>query len=82
MTTTELITWHAVASGVLPDADMTVMVETIGCEEPVWLGCLDGEQWRDVDGMPIEVLAWADLPLGTRGIAAAPPRVPAIAEPA
>ncbi len=59
----EVITWHAVAES-LPDADITVLVRTRGSEEPVWLGYLDGEQWRDVEGLEIEVTHWAELPLG------------------
>lgn len=59
----ELITWHDVGEQ-LPDADITVLVRTHGCEEPVWLGYLDGEVWRDVDGLEITVLRWADMPLG------------------
>lgn len=60
---TETITWHTPAER-LPDADLTVIVRTVDCEEPVWLGALDGDQWRDVDGMPITVVRWADLPKG------------------
>jgi hypothetical protein len=68
---TETITWYAPAER-LPDADLTVLVETRGCEEPIWLGALDGEQWRDVEGMPIEVVRWADMPRGSAGVPGTP----------
>lgn len=70
--TTETITWHPVESG-LPDADMTVLVETIGCDEPVWLGSWDGERWRDTSGDAMGVRAWADMPAGSAMLQAAPP---------
>lgn len=63
MMLTETITWHPVAEG-LPDDGIAVLVATKNCEEPVWLGFLDGEQWRDVDATAIEVTHWADIPKG------------------
>lgn len=61
----ETLTWHPVAQE-LPDADLTVLVNTRGCEEPVWLGFLDGETWRDTDGAEIDVTHWADMPKGAQ----------------
>ena len=46
----------------LPDADTTVMIRTINASEPVWLGYHDGERWMAVEGNPVEVEAWTDLP--------------------
>lgn len=60
---TETIHWHE-ATEQLPDADLTVLVRTEGCAEPVWLGYHDGEAWRDTEGAEIAVLRWADLPAG------------------
>jgi hypothetical protein len=41
--------WIRVADE-LPDADETVLVYCPQSIEPVWLGFLDGEDWRDVSG--------------------------------
>jgi hypothetical protein len=60
---TETIKWTPVAEA-LPDADLTVLIATLGCEEPTWLGYLDGEQWRDIDGSAVEVTHWAELMQG------------------
>ena len=60
---TELLTWHA-PSERLPDADLTVIVRMRGAEEPVWLGYWSGEEWRDLDGFPVDVVRWADMPQG------------------
>ncbi len=46
----------------LPDSDMTVVVNTPNSSEPVWLGFHDGECWRNVEGFPITVTAWAEMP--------------------
>ena len=46
----------------LPDSDMTVVVNTPHSSEPVWLGFYDGECWRNVEGFPITVTAWAEMP--------------------
>lgn len=59
------IDWrNAVAE--LPDADATVLVSVPEADEPVWLGWLDGDVWRYVDGseIPVPVKAWAELPGG------------------
>lgn len=44
-----------------PDADLAVLLDYDG---EVWPGIYDGEQWRDLTGMPIvaQVLNWADFP--------------------
>lgn len=60
---TESLTWWTPDER-MPDAELTVLVETEGCEEPVWLGFHDGECWRDTDGMQIGVKRWADMPKG------------------
>lgn len=59
-------TWIKVKES-LPDADLVVLVSVQGASEPVWLGYLDGEDWRYVDGTLIEsdgitVVGWSDLP--------------------
>lgn len=60
----DILDWHEVADGDFPDADLTVIVRTRGCEEPVWLGFWDGEEWRDSEGQPIDVIRWTDMPKG------------------
>lgn len=47
-----------------PDADMTVLISISdpAANEPVWLGYLDGDQWRTVEGEAVEVIAWQLLP--------------------
>lgn len=61
----ETITWHELHER-LPDADLTVLIEAEDVDgDPVTQGYLDGEQWRLVDGMPIDkVLRWAEMPKG------------------
>ena len=65
--TTETITW--ITDGSVPDADMTVLAEIEGadCTE-VWPAYYDGETWVDATGWPMRsrVIAWADMPAGTR----------------
>jgi hypothetical protein len=65
---TELVTWTRVDDG-RPDADQTVQISLDETHsEPTWFGHWDGEQWRDVAGMPITgVLAWAPMLEGLRG---------------
>lgn len=46
----------------LPDADRTVLVNCPHETEPVWLGFLDENTWRSVEGDKIEVTHWMDLP--------------------
>ena len=45
----------------LPDADLTVLITVADAAEPAWLGYLDGETWRDVDGMPVVVTHWSAM---------------------
>lgn len=46
----------------LPDADRTVLITTIDDDEPVWIGWLDGDSWRDTLGGKVKVSAWAEFP--------------------
>lgn len=58
----ELIEWHRVEN--LPDSDTTVLI-IAGGDTEVWLGYLDGDQWRDADGFRIDnVIYWAHVPSG------------------
>lgn len=64
-------TWTKVKEG-LPDADLVVLVSVQGTSEPVWLGYLDGEDWRYVESTLIEVngakvIGWSDLPAPMEG---------------
>lgn len=45
-----------------PDADRTVIVHCPKESEPCWLGYLDSDGWRSVEGMPIKVKHWQELP--------------------
>ncbi len=47
----------------LPDAETTVLVCIRNADEPVWLGYYNGEEWKDVEGMAIDVTHWAEMPL-------------------
>lgn len=61
----EVIVWHEVANGDLPDADMTVLVRMRDVDaEPVWLGYWTGEVWREASGLEVDVVRWADMPVG------------------
>jgi hypothetical protein len=68
---TETIEWFAVTDK-LPDADITVLVNAPGADEPVWLGWYDGVFWfavtgdgyGDEDEIAAEVTAWAHIPRG------------------
>lgn len=53
--------WIAVADEI-PDSDITVLVYAPAQTDPVWLGYHDGDVWLSVDGTPIDVTHWADLP--------------------
>lgn len=46
----------------LPDSDTTVVINVSDSSEPVWLGFYDGECWRNVEGFPVTVAAWAEMP--------------------
>lgn len=63
---TESLTWYDLLER-LPDDGSTVLVKidpSTPHSEPVWLGYLDGDQWREVSGEPITVIRWADVPEG------------------
>lgn len=65
MTTfTEILTWKPVVEP--PDSDTTVHLYDPAASEPVWLGYLDGDVWRYVDGMPATPTHWSDVPKGPR----------------
>jgi hypothetical protein len=59
---TQSLTWHPVATP--PDSDTTVLLFDPAASEPVWLGYLDGDDWRFVDGMPAAPTHWTDIPKG------------------
>ena len=50
------------ADHALPDSDTTVVINVLDSAEPVWLGFYDGECWRNVEGFPVTVAAWSDMP--------------------
>jgi len=58
-------TWIPITQS-LPDSDQTVIVYCPESNEPIWLGYLDGDAWRDIDAMPIAhqapVTHWMPLP--------------------
>lgn len=57
----EIVVWTLVGEG-LPDADLTVNIMlSEDSDEPIWLGYLDDDQWRDIEGMPVDVVAWAPM---------------------
>lgn len=61
----EMIGWFK-AEETLPDSDTTVLV-IIGGDTEIWIGYLDGEQWRDADGFKLDnVLFWAHMPEGPK----------------
>ena len=63
----ETITWYR-TSELAPDDETTVLINIEGGSEPVWVGYLEGGQWRDVDSTYIvgAVTAWAYLPGGVK----------------
>lgn len=61
---TETLTWYDLPER-LPDDDRTVVYEAPDSDEPIWLGYLDGDQWRSAEGVEIEgVVRWAEMPRG------------------
>jgi hypothetical protein len=60
--TIEAITWKPIAEK--PDSDLSILLFDPAASEPVWLGYLDGDTWRFVDGMPAAPTHWAALPKG------------------
>ncbi len=74
---TESITWHNPADS-LPDDDMCVLIEVHHFEAGDWAYCeilaatKDGDLWRPIDSCSPTtgtVKAWADWPVGPRGVA-------------
>ena len=70
---TEQIVWHLV-SDAMPDAEITVLAEVRDPEDSgteCWPAWWSGEHWIDASsGWHIDgerVVAWADMPGGTRG---------------
>jgi hypothetical protein len=64
------IEWIPIPGDKLPDADTTVMIELDPAGdygEPVYMGFFDGVIWFDVTGDEVQVIAWANVPKGTRG---------------
>ena len=56
-----LVQWIPVEQG-LPDSDLTVHITLApGASEPVWLGYLDGDTWRDIEGNEVMVTHWAPM---------------------
>lgn len=47
----------------LPAAHQCVLVACPGTDDPVWIGYLDGESWRYMDGLLASgVTHWMELP--------------------
>lgn len=68
---TEFLTWIC-TSVRLPDSDLTVQIAIEGNDNgPTWLGYLDGDEWRSVDGALVEgkVVAWAEMLMGPANMA-------------
>ena len=70
---TETITWHELPADGLPDAEITVMMEVLFAEgTETWPGWWSGERWIEAesgtatDVLCGQVLAWADMPAGSR----------------
>jgi hypothetical protein len=60
---TDLITWKPAASP--PNSNTTVMLFDPAASEPEWLGYLDGDTWRFIDGMTAAPTHYCDIPKGT-----------------
>jgi hypothetical protein len=60
--TTETLTRKTVTSP--PDSDTTVLLFDPAASEPVWLGYLDGDTWRFIDGMTAAPTHYCDIPKG------------------
>lgn len=61
------IDWQEARVDNLPDADTTVLIELDPATEysdPVFMGYHDGECWRDVHGVQVDVVSWAHPPAG------------------
>lgn len=78
MTATESITWHKPADK-LPDDDYTVLIEVAHHDSDgsfdhseVLAATKDGDLWRPIETCSPTtgtVIAWADWPVGPRGVA-------------
>ena len=55
------VTWVDV-NDALPDADRMVLACLKNSSRPVWLAYRDGASWCDVEGFPVEVTHWAEIP--------------------
>lgn len=61
--TSETIEWNLVTPNRMPDDGETVLLAWD--DAPVFVGFLDGDQWRQVDAMPCSPpMYWAALPEG------------------
>lgn len=62
---TEEIEWYLVEDS-LPDSDITVLIACPEESDPVWIGAYSDEEdeWVTVEGVPIVVSAWAEMPKG------------------
>lgn len=70
----ELVRWHSLTTGPMPDADTTVLVELAGDTEPTWLGWWDGAQWLSATTGAVfagQVVAWAEVVRGRAPIGGA-----------
>lgn len=66
--TTETIEWIACADDLPDDDEMVLLYAPADDAEPVMLGFLDGDEWRDWTACPVleEVVAWARMPGGPK----------------
>jgi hypothetical protein len=50
----------------LPDDDLTVLIWSASSDQGVWIGYMDADEWRFVDGSKcLELVThWAELPKG------------------
>jgi hypothetical protein len=60
--TTEILGWKPVASPL--DSNSTVLLFDPATSEPVWLGYLDCNTWRFIDGMSAALTHYCDIPQG------------------
>lgn len=66
---TEILCWRDVPGDELPDAELVVLVELDGDNEPVWPGYWTGACWHTVAGGPFagQVTGWTEMPAGRSG---------------
>lgn len=76
-TKVEAIQWNVLPDAGMPDCETTVLVEFISADEPehgdTWPAWWDGDHWIDAStgdqmerGGRNKVLAWCDMPAGSR----------------